>query len=457
MRLIWRHLVQDAQDQWASFRAFALSVGTRFFADATLFILLIVAPVVVVYSSRALPVILLFALLFVVLYGVTYSFEGRGPSIARGTLIALNPLTLPYWALALLAMILYGGLTAFWAIKPEPAAIQALKMWATFVVVVVLLRLMPPLDRERLRYTAPFGIALAAAILIAELATSGLLRPLIYGNNPAYLNRSVVTVSVLMWPALALTTGRFATAQKIGVVLLVAAAVIVSSSLSSLIGLCAGLIVMGLAFLSTRLATIGVVIVTAATFLAMPLAAKIITEFAFQTGVDTMVDLSSERRLEIWKAFSQAALEHPIIGWGLEASRFFGVRQLPGLDWKLGPVHHPHNPMLQVWVELGAIGVVLAVIAIIGVVLSIAHMPARRRPFAYGAAAAALTIGMVSHGAWQSWWTSLLMLLVPLFNIREDYPSDRPVQPVEADTPQTAAGDAEEPPGNPAAPELESA
>ncbi|MEJ8574520.1 O-antigen ligase family protein [Microbaculum marinum] len=438
VRLVWRHLVQDVHGLCRMFQTFVSAVGARFFSDAALFTLLIAAPVVVIYSSRALPTVLLFALLFTMLYGFAVSFEGRGMSVREGTKFALNPASLPYWALSVLALILYAGASAFWAIEPEFAADQAIKMLITFVIVVVLLRLMPPLDEDRLRYTAPFGIALAATILIVELGTSGVLRSYFYGANPAYLNRSVVTVSLLMWPALAVTTGRFATLQKVGVLALVVCAVAVSSSLASLFAIAAGLFVLALAYISNRLAAFGVVAVTAAAFVAMPMTAKLISDLAIETGVDTMVDMSTERRLEIWEAFSRAALEHPVFGWGLEASRYFGLRELPGVTWTIGPVHHPHNPILQIWVELGAIGVLLAAIAMIGIILGIGRMPAARRPYAYGAAAATLAISMVSHGAWQTWWISLLMLLVALFNIREEYPGARGAGGREAATPASS-------------------
>lgn len=415
-------------------------IGTRFFADATLFTLLIAIPVIVVYSSRALPTILVFALVFTILYGYALNFEGRGMSAGKGAIFALNPFTLPLWAISLLALIIYAGVSSIWALGSEFAAEQAIKMFSSFVIVMVILRLMPPLDEDRLRYTAPFGIALATAILLVELATPGIIRPYIYGSNPAYLNRSVVTVSLLMWPALALTSGRYAQAQKYVVITLVMALVIVSSSLSSMVALPAGLLVMGLAYINGRLAAIGVVAVTIVAFMTMPITAKLMAEFATETGVNTMVDMSTERRLEIWEAFSRAALERPIMGWGLEASRYFGIGNITGIDWTIGPVHHPHNPILQIWVELGAIGIALSGFAMVGIILAIGHLPRTRRPYAYGAATATLLISMVSHGAWQSWWICLLMLLVTLFNLREEYPSrltnaPTPVAPERNDSP----------------------
>ena len=110
-------------------------------------------------------------------------------------------------------------------------------------------------------------------------------------------------------------------------------------------------------------------------------------------------------------------LMHPVLGWGLESSRYFGMWDIPGVDWSIGPVHHPHNPILQIWVELGAIGVALAGLIMIGIVLSIPRLPGRRRSFAYGAITATLAISSVSHGAWQIWWICVLMLVVALFAI----------------------------------------
>ena len=99
----------------------------------------------------------------------------------------------------------------------------------------------------------------------------------------------------------------------------------------------------------------------------------------------------------------------------------FGLREMPGVDWTIGPIHHPHNPILQIWAELGAVGVALSAAIMVGVVMAVSALPARRRSFAYGAITATLAVSSVSHGAWQSWWTGLLMILVALFAIKERY------------------------------------
>jgi O-antigen ligase len=420
--MIWRHLVDDARVWWRMFDSAVSSIGSAWWRDATLATLFFVTPVLVIYSSRAIPTILIFVLIFSILYSFALYFAGVIKSVPATFFATINPLTLPRWAISALLLILYAGLSSFWAVDKAMASEQSFKMFLAFAMVVAIERLMPPLDENRFRYTAPFGVALAAVILIVELSTSGVLRSYFFGPNPAYLNRSVINVSLLLWPALALTTGRHYTLQRLGLIGLMCIAVFLSSSLSALLGLAAGLIVMALAYVSGRLAAIGVVIVTIAAFIAMPVAAKLLADFAMQTGMDTVVDISTERRLEIWEAFSRAALQRPLLGFGLESSRYFGIDPIGGVDWSIGPVHHPHNPILQIWVELGGIGIALAGFTMLGVILSVGNLALRRRPFAYGAVTATLAISMVSHGAWQSWWISLLMLMVAEFNIREKYP-----------------------------------
>ena len=106
-----------------------------------------------------------------------------------------------------------------------------------------------------------------------------------------------------------------------------------------------------------------------------------------------------EARLDIWTYSAARVLEHPGLGWGLDASRLIG-----------GPVSlHTHNAALQVWLELGAVGA--ALFALIWVVVFEAigkAAPADRA----GAAACAGAAGATCHrrasfGVWQEWWLAL--------------------------------------------------
>nr|WP_249120476.1 O-antigen ligase family protein [Plastoroseomonas hellenica] len=140
---------------------------------------------------------------------------------------------------------------------------------------------------------------------------------------------------------------------------------------------------------------------------------------------------SAAHRLVIWDFALERIADRPIAGWGLEASRAVpGGRDVApesalqrlhltspaSRDWFARPSAqrlplHPHNGPLQVWLELGLIGAVLA--ALLVVTLAAA---ARRRPATMGALIAAAVVGCLSYGVWQGWWIALLLVLIAAAN-----------------------------------------
>jgi O-antigen ligase len=122
----------------------------------------------------------------------------------------------------------------------------------------------------------------------------------------------------------------------------------------------------------------------------------------FYDRLQSRVELSWSMRMDYWRHALDWTRDHPIRGWGLDASRVFG----PGI------VLHPHDNALQVWLELGAVGAVLAA-AFWWIVLNRLR---RDRPDPAAAAVAAagavyLLFGALNFGAWQDWWLSLGALL----------------------------------------------
>ena len=112
---------------------------------------------------------------------------------------------------------------------------------------------------------------------------------------------------------------------------------------------------------------------------------------------------SWEARLVIWPYVAERVLEHPGLGWGLDASRTIG-----------GPVPlHPHNASLQIWLELGAVGAALIALLWAWIFVGLGQVLERDKAGAAacaGAASAYFTIGALSYGAWQEWWLALAAL-----------------------------------------------
>ncbi|MFC3069549.1 O-antigen ligase family protein [Phenylobacterium soli] len=110
------------------------------------------------------------------------------------------------------------------------------------------------------------------------------------------------------------------------------------------------------------------------------------------------VELSWSMRMDYWRHAVDWTLDHPIRGWGLDASRMFS----PGI------VLHPHDDALQVWLELGGVGAVLAA-AFFALTLNRLAREEADAPTAGVVAACTvyLLFGALNFGVWQEWWLAL--------------------------------------------------
>lgn len=137
---------------------------------------------------------------------------------------------------------------------------------------------------------------------------------------------------------------------------------------------------------------------------------------------------SALHRIVIWDFVAAHIHERPLFGWGLDAAR-----RLPGgkdpLELRRCPPWpdagrvvissetlplHPHNGILQVWLELGGVGMLLGLAPLCLGLVRVFRMPGwRTRPaqavFA-ASLAAALSVALVSFGIWQEWFLAGLFL-----------------------------------------------
>jgi exopolysaccharide production protein ExoQ len=119
--------------------------------------------------------------------------------------------------------------------------------------------------------------------------------------------------------------------------------------------------------------------------------------------------------MKIWQFTAESIAVRPVAGWGLNASR-----SIPGGTDEVSPGTnrlplHPHNAILQWWLELGAVGAAIGTALIVSVVFRAGQIggvagPDAAGPAALAATASALTVALVSYGIWQSWWIATLWL-----------------------------------------------
>ncbi|MEI6628134.1 MAG: O-antigen ligase family protein [Alphaproteobacteria bacterium] len=133
------------------------------------------------------------------------------------------------------------------------------------------------------------------------------------------------------------------------------------------------------------------------------------------------LDPSYTHRLFIWNSVVNQIFERFWTGFGFGSSRFkdFGLKAEEVLitignnQQILDAPVHPHNYMLQIWLELGFIGVLLASL------LWIVYWNKRyQKVDSYCIAfwASALCVAVTSISVWQSWWLFLMVILLPIYS-----------------------------------------
>ena len=140
---------------------------------------------------------------------------------------------------------------------------------------------------------------------------------------------------------------------------------------------------------------------------------------------------SALHRILIWKVAARHIAEDPVAGLGMDTTRSLYGKEtkvtikyppaetgVPLTDAKFEPIPlHPHNSILQIWLELGGIGIA----GLAWIVVAMIRMTGHRRkqapsviPIIMGFYVSSLVITSLSFGAWQSWWVATLWLAATL-------------------------------------------
>lgn len=154
----------------------------------------------------------------------------------------------------------------------------------------------------------------------------------------------------------------------------------------------------------------------------LPFIFRILTPEQY-TQWSTILDSSHTHRLFIWHSVTKQIFERFWTGFGIGSSRYRFLTN-DGDDITIvnegkklvlfSPENclHPHNFMLQIWLELGAIGVMLACLTWI-VYWRNSYATSSSNTIAFfGCALCVIATGI---SVWQSWWLILLVVLIPVY------------------------------------------
>lgn len=312
------------------------------------------------------------------------------------------------------ALLVWALIAAGWSPAGDHALRKAGELSLLAVPALILFSLLPGLaarmDRFNLALGLIGGLMIGSLYLIIEWLFDFPLYRLINGvpgSEPVAadrLNRGAAVLATLFFPAILLAGARSLYRVMLPGGMLLAVIALTSDSQAAMLGLALGLAVYAVCLPVRQIAPKGLAIATVFTFLVAPLLARL----AAAEGLITADWLHPHfrHRVEIWDFVARRWAEQPLFGWGLGASREIPDRGevsalLPELPHMI-PLH-PHNAPLQIWLELGLVGAMLAA-GLLAVALW------RSTGAASAAIIAALSIAATGFGLWQGWWMATLLL-----------------------------------------------
>jgi O-antigen ligase len=388
----------------------------------------VVVPVLAVSVARGLAVTLIIG---AVLTGVLYWRDERWiPPVSLGA------------AMALAALLLWGLISALWSPPGAHSIVTVGKIAFASVAGLLLIGAaadLPQSDRRRIRLCFVAGFLTALAFLLSEIATDGFVVSWFLGRDEAnpldgmlIFNITVALFAFIIWAIAAAIGRRWHPAFLVLIVLATAVAVISIDNQTADIAFAAGIAVYAVA----RLWPAGVLrivrIVVVAGVLLAPLLPPLMPQPSAAVDMMPPFSYSAIHRLSIWQFASDRIGERPLLGWGLDSSRTFQdqyavevpkkyVSPIPS-EKKVGMLAyfksqilplHPHNGVLQVWLDLGLPGALATVALLLAGLraISTARIAESGRAGLLAMFVSALLVACGSFGIWQSWWYAAIWLI----------------------------------------------
>ncbi|MGF1626571.1 MAG: hypothetical protein ACFCVH_16940 [Alphaproteobacteria bacterium] len=346
--------------------------------------------------------------------------------------------------LGLLWLLVALGLTsALWTVVPAHSLERGLRLVLEFGAGALIIGLACTIGRHDARIhlqALAAGLILAAALAIADIELAGYLLRWSHGQPVAiyaYGPGAAFSALVLLPLAISLWQHR---ARLWAVAAAVAAAAFVLLAANETAKLALPLAVVGGLAAAWRWTRPLPALAFAVPLLAVPLLVPQPMDSPFGCWLMEQ-KLSIVHRLGIWNFVDAAVAERPVLGWGLEASRRIpgGTMQLamPDCGPELGPEIygprigerlplHPHGLSMNLWLELGAVGVFLLLVVLLDWARRLYRLP---RAYAWAPCAALSAVFLpatASFGMWQGWWLTTLFLLAAVCLLRPTAPADAP-------------------------------
>lgn len=391
----------------------------RFFASIAL-----IFPIIGFLAPKGITLLAIFASLagFVIfkIQNRNINFMGR-PFIILFFLIAL-------WAL----------ITSFWAPNIVSASIGSIKLLANLLVGATFFSLLNSVDlieRKLILRSLALGFFIILGLIIIEVLfenpiniflknvdTHHLKTEGIFLIGAFWLHSPTVVLSLIIWVlcCYSLDKNSINAGYKKSTYTIIAgfSLILITASLigyiTCIVAILIGLIGWfgALVFRKKVLIAVGVVITINA--LALPFLINETDDFEVKITNNIPLPTSAVHRIKIWGFVAEKISERPLLGWGMNSSKHFSdgknmVYSASGGYLGEALPLHPHNTILQIWVELGLPGI-LIFLCLGYYFFKITYQSSKPdlvKAIILGQFLTFFIFSSLSFGLWQAWWLCL--------------------------------------------------
>ncbi len=361
-------------------------------------VLMIGAPLIGVLSRRALLVFLP--------VGAAILAAGYGLSVSRVGLRALRDAFASPIGLCGLFLAAWTGLSLAWTPFPELALPRFAATASTVLVAAVIIAHIPERRARPYLYLLPGGVA------ATSLATLGLalLGPTSFRGgtefDPSLLERSVLTLAVLAWPAFGALAafGRWRLAAALAA--LVAATLAAADARIAMAVFALAALAFAGAGPSHRLGTGSAIVFAGLVLMAplLPFALAPLAKALPPVGASTVAAMTD------WRNLVAADLPRLLTGHGLDQARL-------GVFTGFLPPHAPRTILFEVWYDLGLLGAAaLAGLFALGLRAAAEAAP-YVAPALVAGLVATLTIAIFGIATAELWFVTLVSLQAIAFGL----------------------------------------
>ena len=342
-----------------------------------------------------------------------------------------------YLVIVLFAIPLWGLVTSLWSINPKASLLASLKILSLVILGFSWCRLTLSLSEESQKSLIKAflgGLFFGLLLLSAEKILGNPWRIFWEKSSSKAFAQGSLVISLAAWPALYWIWQRhYSKPVRFGLIISLFISIFWNlfqiDCDTSFVGLFLGICTFGSTLLFPRTTSLGMRLGVPLFIILFPLISLNLFKPENIPTINTYTHSSSYiDRIYIWNEVATSILEHPWKGIGMDGTPYHKKGKMirewtfsdhNGVSQKLQSTRfalHPHNAILQLWLELGFLGMILAILLTYLTLYQIYQTNFSRpeKAICAGLFTGIFIIIWVNLGFWQSWWISGLWIIIGL-------------------------------------------